>query len=73
MPSTHAINVSLTEELCTFVADQVASGPFRTASEVVRAALRLLERQHEPAREARRSGDGKRRRRAAARPNPKSP
>ena len=44
MPSKHNLNVSLTAHLCDFIADQVASGRFRTASEVVRAALRLLER-----------------------------
>jgi putative addiction module CopG family antidote len=45
MPSKNALNVSLTEELCEFVASQVASGRYRTASEVVRASLRLLEQQ----------------------------
>jgi antitoxin ParD1/3/4 len=44
MPSKHTLNVSLTEQLCDFVALQVASGRFGTSSEVVRAALRLLER-----------------------------
>ena len=44
MPSKFTLNVSLTDELRDFVADQVKSGRFRTASEVVRAALRLLER-----------------------------
>ncbi|WP_409187736.1 type II toxin-antitoxin system ParD family antitoxin [Bradyrhizobium sp. RDM4] len=44
MPSKHTLNVSLTGELCEFIAAQVASGRFRTSSEVVRAALRLLER-----------------------------
>lgn len=43
MPSKHSLNVSLTGELRDFVATQVASGRFRTSSEVVRAALRLLE------------------------------
>jgi putative addiction module CopG family antidote len=43
MPSKHALNVSLTEYLSGFVETQVASGRFGTASEVVRAALRLLE------------------------------
>ncbi|HEX4765221.1 MAG TPA: type II toxin-antitoxin system ParD family antitoxin [Lichenihabitans sp.] len=44
MPSKYALNVSLTEHLCDFVAAQVASGRFGTASEVVRAGLRLLEK-----------------------------
>jgi len=43
MPSKHNLNVSLTAHLCDFIAGEVASGRFRTASEVVRAALRLLE------------------------------
>lgn len=37
-------NVSLTEALDRFVADRVASGKYENASEVVRAALRELER-----------------------------
>lgn len=37
-------NVSLTPELDRFVAEQVASGLYRSASEVVRAALRLMEK-----------------------------
>ncbi|TXN15059.1 type II toxin-antitoxin system ParD family antitoxin [Methylobacterium sp. WL122] len=44
MPRRVAANVSLTPELAAFVADQVASGRFGSASEVVRAALRNLER-----------------------------
>jgi antitoxin ParD1/3/4 len=36
-------NVSLTPEIEAFIADRVASGRFGNASEVVRAALRLLE------------------------------
>jgi antitoxin ParD1/3/4 len=43
MPSKHNLNVSLTEHLCDFIGGQVALGRFRTVSEVVRAALRLLE------------------------------
>ena len=38
-----ALNVSLTPELVAFVAAQVASGRYASASEVVRAALRRLE------------------------------
>lgn len=48
MPSKHSLNVSLTGELCDFIARQVASGRFRTSSEVVRAALRLLEKGSSP-------------------------
>ncbi|HZZ10069.1 MAG TPA: type II toxin-antitoxin system ParD family antitoxin, partial [Paraburkholderia sp.] len=43
MPSKYALSVSLTEHLCKFVDEQVEAGRYRTASEVVRAALRLLE------------------------------
>ncbi|WP_210528525.1 type II toxin-antitoxin system ParD family antitoxin [Rubellimicrobium arenae] len=39
-----ALNVSLTPELVAFVAAQVGSGRYASASEVVRAALRCLER-----------------------------
>ena len=39
-----SLNVSLTPELVAFVAAQVASGRYASASEVVRAALRCLER-----------------------------
>lgn len=35
--------VSLTPETGAFIAGRIASGRFRNASEVVRAALRLLE------------------------------
>lgn len=38
-------NVSLTPELEAFVDSQVASGRYQTASEVVRAGLRLLQAQ----------------------------
>lgn len=38
-----AINISLTPELAGFIAAQVQSGRYGTASEVVRAALRQLE------------------------------
>ena len=48
MPSRSALSVSLTPELTAYVAAQVASGRYRSASEVVRASLRLLLRD-EPA------------------------
>jgi Bacterial antitoxin of ParD toxin-antitoxin type II system and RHH len=44
MAAKYTLNVSVTEHLSSFVAAQVASGRFGTASEVVRAGLRLLER-----------------------------
>jgi putative addiction module CopG family antidote len=45
MPSKHTMNVSVTAHLHDFVATQIASGRFSIASEVVRAALRSLERE----------------------------
>jgi len=39
------MNVSLTRELEEFIAEQVETGRYRSASEVVRAAVRLLELQ----------------------------
>ena len=38
-----SLNVSLTPELEQFILSRVASGRYQTASEVVRAGLRLLE------------------------------
>ncbi|MBB3020899.1 antitoxin ParD1/3/4 [Microvirga lupini] len=46
MPTDQTRNVSLTAELNAFIRDQVASGQYQNASEVVRASLRLLQ-QHE--------------------------
>lgn len=44
MPAKDALTVSLTPELSAFIHAQVASGRYHTASEVVRAGLRLLTR-----------------------------
>ena len=44
MPPTPTLNVSLTPQLERFIARLVASGRYQTASEVVRAGLRLLEK-----------------------------
>jgi len=45
MINRKTMNISLTPELERCVVDRVASGRYRSASEVVRAALRLLERE----------------------------
>lgn len=46
MPRRQIRTVSLSQELDRFVADEVASGHYSTASEVIRAGLRtLIERQ----------------------------
>lgn len=45
MPSKATLNVSLTPELTAFIAAKVATGRYSSASEVVRAALRLLDEQ----------------------------
>ena len=44
MPATHARNVALTPQLARFVDDLVAGGTYNNASEVVRSALRELQR-----------------------------
>ena len=44
MPVKHSRHVALIEPLARLVDSQVAAGRYATASEVVRAALRLLER-----------------------------
>ena len=41
------MNVSLTEELVSYVKTPVASGRYTSSSEVVREALRLMERQEQ--------------------------
>ena len=43
MPFRKTRNVSLTPELEAFIDERVALGRYRSASEVVRAGLRLLE------------------------------
>lgn len=45
------MNVSLTPELEKYVSDKVASGRYTSASEVVREALRLLEREEKSRKE----------------------
>ena len=46
------VNVSLTPELDAFLASRVKSGRYQTTSEVVREALRLLQRQEQERDEA---------------------
>lgn len=45
VPAPKSLNVSLTPELERFIGTRVASGRYQSASEVVRAALPLLERE----------------------------
>jgi antitoxin ParD1/3/4 len=45
MAARSTVNVSLTPELDAFLRSRVKSGRYQTTSEVVREALRLLERQ----------------------------
>ena len=42
MPAKHHRHVALTEPLARFVEEEVAAGRYASASEVVRAGLRLL-------------------------------
>lgn len=44
MSDKSTLNVSLTSELASLVAAKVSKGHYRSASEVVRASLRLLDR-----------------------------
>jgi antitoxin ParD1/3/4 len=52
MSSKYALSVSLTEHLCAFIRQEVGSGRYGTASEVVRTGLRLLEKEANLARSA---------------------
>ena len=45
MANRTTVNISLTPELGMFLSSRVKSGRYQTTSEVVREALRLLERQ----------------------------
>ena len=45
MATRKTVNISLTPELGAFLQSRVRSGRYQTTSEVVREALRLLERQ----------------------------
>lgn len=47
MASRTTVNVSITPELQAFLKSRVDSGRYQTTSEVVREALRLLERQEQ--------------------------
>ena len=59
MPIRRTMNVSVTPELERSVAARVAAGHYRTASEVVRAALRLLDKEEplDPESPASRNGE----------------
>ena len=52
MASRTTLNISLTPELDAFLQQRVKSGRYQTSSEVVREALRLLERQENERKEA---------------------
>ena len=47
MATRPTVNGSLTPELSAFLQSRVSSGRYQTTSEVVREALRLLERQEQ--------------------------
>jgi len=46
-PHRTTVNISITPELDSFLQKRVKSGRYQTTSEVVREALRLLERQEQ--------------------------
>jgi len=52
MANRTTVNISLTPELDAFLQSRVESGRYQTTSEVVREALRLLERQEKERDEA---------------------
>jgi antitoxin ParD1/3/4 len=54
MANRTTVNISITPELDAFLQSRVQSGRYQTTSEVVREALRLLERQENERDEARR-------------------
>jgi antitoxin ParD1/3/4 len=58
MAAKYHRHVALTEPLARFLDQQVAEGRYASASEVMRAALRLLERQEGGARSPANDGDG---------------
>ena len=47
MPTDQTRNVSLTAEPNAFIGARFASGQYQNVGEVVRSALRLLQRQHD--------------------------
>jgi antitoxin ParD1/3/4 len=53
MANRTTVNISITPELDAFLQSRVQSGRYQTTSEVVREALRLLERQENERDEAR--------------------
>ena len=60
MPSKSTLNVSLTPELTAMIAEKISTGHYRSASEVVRAALRLLdERDRRHARQSTESSESR--------------
>jgi antitoxin ParD1/3/4 len=65
MAARTTVNISITPELDAFIQSRVATGRYQTTSEVVRDALRLLERQETEREEALRQVKAKLRRGAA--------
>jgi antitoxin ParD1/3/4 len=65
MANRTTVNISITPELDAFLISRVQSGRYQTTSEVVREALRLLERQESEREEAFQQLKGKLQRGAA--------